>query len=62
VNVLTDLQVWNFLITFADVLGLSPVTLDEFVQSLHDYVSSLFLCTFLCFFGGRVLARGRIID
>jgi hypothetical protein len=33
------LQVWKFLITFADVLGLSSVTLDEFVQSLHDYVS-----------------------
>jgi hypothetical protein len=34
--------VWKFLITFADVLGLSPVTLDEFVQSLHDYISFAF--------------------
>lgn len=27
--------------TFADVLGLWPFTLDEFVQAFHDYVSSL---------------------
>lgn len=25
--------------TFADVLGLWPFTLDEFVQALHDFVS-----------------------
>ncbi|AQK97182.1 Homeobox-DDT domain protein RLT1 [Zea mays] len=35
------LMVWKFLITFTDVLGLCPVTLDEFVQSLHDYDSRL---------------------
>ncbi|KAL6615773.1 hypothetical protein ACP70R_038043 [Stipagrostis hirtigluma subsp. patula] len=35
------LMVWKFLITFADVLGISSVTLDEFVQSLHDYDSRL---------------------
>ncbi|EEE55157.1 hypothetical protein OsJ_02965 [Oryza sativa Japonica Group] len=34
-------QVWKFSITFADVLGLSSVTFDEFVQSLHDYDSRL---------------------
>ncbi|KAM7498033.1 hypothetical protein LguiA_022447 [Lonicera macranthoides] len=33
--------VWRFLITFADVLGLWPFTLDEFVQALHDYDSRL---------------------
>jgi hypothetical protein len=38
---LTALQVWKFSITFADVLGLSSVTFDEFVQSLHDYDSRL---------------------
>ena len=51
-------QVWRFLITFADVLGLWPFTLDEFVQAFHDYVSYLFLwfglfvCSshLLCFF------------
>lgn len=32
-------QVWRFLITFADVLGLWPFTLDEFIQAFHDYVS-----------------------
>jgi hypothetical protein len=42
--------VWKFLITFTDVLGLCPVTLDEFVQSLHDYVSFFFLGTSVCFF------------
>ncbi|XP_057955168.1 homeobox-DDT domain protein RLT2 isoform X3 [Malania oleifera] len=31
------LMVWRFLITFADVLGLWPFTLDEFVQAFHDY-------------------------
>ncbi|KAI4999641.1 hypothetical protein ZWY2020_004230 [Hordeum vulgare] len=35
------LMVWKFLITFADVLELSSVTLDEFIQSLHDYDSRL---------------------
>lgn len=39
---LHELQVWKFLITFADVLELSSVTLDEFIQSLHDYVSVFF--------------------
>lgn len=34
-------QAWKFLITFGDVLKLWPFTLDEFVQALHDYVSSL---------------------
>ncbi|MBA0563173.1 hypothetical protein Golob_008171, partial [Gossypium lobatum] len=29
--------VWRFLITFADVLGLWPFTLDELVQAFHDY-------------------------
>lgn len=33
------LQVWRFLITFADVLKLWPFTIDEFVQAFHDYVS-----------------------
>ena len=46
---LTELQVWKFFITFTDVLGLCPVTLDEFVQSLHDYVSPFFLWTSVCF-------------
>lgn len=40
-NVGKLLMVWKFLITFTDVLGLSTVTLDEFVQSLHDYDSRL---------------------
>ncbi|KAG8055907.1 hypothetical protein GUJ93_ZPchr0001g29646 [Zizania palustris] len=40
-NVGKLLMVWKFSITFADVLGLSSVTLDEFVQSLHDYDSRL---------------------
>lgn len=31
------LMVWRFLITFADVLGLWPFTLDEFIQAFHDY-------------------------
>ncbi|PON44449.1 Octamer-binding transcription factor [Parasponia andersonii] len=30
-------KVWRFLITFADVLGLWPFTLDEFIQAFHDY-------------------------
>nr|XP_010924409.1 homeobox-DDT domain protein RLT2 isoform X2 [Elaeis guineensis] len=40
-NIGNLLMVWKFLITFADVLGLWPFTLDEFVQSLHDYDSRL---------------------
>ncbi|CAA6661086.1 unnamed protein product [Spirodela intermedia] len=36
-NIGNLLMVWRFLITFADVLGLWPFTLDEFVQALHDY-------------------------
>nr|GEV22194.1 homeobox-DDT domain protein RLT1-like isoform X1 [Tanacetum cinerariifolium] len=31
--------VWRFCMTFLDVLGLWPFTLDEFVQSLHDYIN-----------------------
>ncbi|KAJ6853925.1 homeobox-DDT domain protein RLT2 isoform X2 [Iris pallida] len=34
-------MVWNFLATFADVLELWPLTLDEFLQALHDYDSKL---------------------
>ncbi|KAD7117894.1 hypothetical protein E3N88_05162 [Mikania micrantha] len=33
--------VWRFCMTFADILGLWPFTLDEFVQALHDYDSRL---------------------
>ncbi|GLJ54616.1 hypothetical protein SUGI_1173340 [Cryptomeria japonica] len=40
-NVGNLLMVWRFIITFADVLGLWPFTLDEFVQALHDYDSRL---------------------
>uniref|UniRef100_A0A0D9V401 Homeobox domain-containing protein n=1 Tax=Leersia perrieri TaxID=77586 RepID=A0A0D9V401_9ORYZ len=40
-NVGKLLMVWKFSITFADVLELSSVTFDEFVQSLHDYDSRL---------------------
>ncbi|KAK8265184.1 hypothetical protein V6Z11_D12G162000 [Gossypium hirsutum] len=36
-NVGNLLMVWRFLITFADVLGLWPFTLDELVQAFHDY-------------------------
>ncbi|XP_031255307.1 homeobox-DDT domain protein RLT2 isoform X3 [Pistacia vera] len=36
-NVGNLLMVWRFLITFADILGLWPFTLDEFVQAFHDY-------------------------
>ncbi|XAR72605.1 hypothetical protein NMG60_11019310 [Bertholletia excelsa] len=36
-NVGNLFMVWRFLTTFADVLGLWPFTLDEFVQSFHDY-------------------------
>ncbi|XP_021902107.1 homeobox-DDT domain protein RLT1 [Carica papaya] len=40
-NVGNLLMVWRFLITFTDILGLWPFTLDEFVQSFHDYDSRL---------------------
>lgn len=29
------------MVTFADVLGIWPFTIDEFVQAFHDYVSLL---------------------
>ncbi|GER53295.1 homeodomain-like transcriptional regulator [Striga asiatica] len=34
-------RVWRFLIAFADVLGLWPFTLDEFIEALHDCDSRL---------------------
>lgn len=40
-NVGNLFMVWRFCMTFADILGLWPFTLDEFVQSLHDYDSRL---------------------
>ncbi|GER36424.1 homeobox protein [Striga asiatica] len=40
-NVGNLMMVWKFCITFADVLGLWPFTLDEFLQALHDYDSRL---------------------
>ncbi|GAV60333.1 Homeobox domain-containing protein/DDT domain-containing protein [Cephalotus follicularis] len=40
-NIGNLLMVWRFLITFADILGLWPFTLDEFVQAFHDYDSRL---------------------
>ncbi|KAJ0797032.1 putative transcription factor & chromatin remodeling DDT family [Helianthus annuus] len=40
-NVGNLLMVWRFCTTFADILGLWPFTLDEFVQALHDYDSRL---------------------
>ncbi|KAJ9136123.1 hypothetical protein P3X46_033231 [Hevea brasiliensis] len=40
-NIGNLLMVWKFFITFADVLGLWPFTLDEFVQAFHDYDSRL---------------------
>lgn len=36
-NIGNLLMVWKFLITFADVLGLWPFTLDEFLQAFHDH-------------------------
>ncbi|KAI4322719.1 hypothetical protein L6164_022386 [Bauhinia variegata] len=36
-NVGNLLMVWRFLITFIDVLGMWPFTLDEFIQAFHDY-------------------------
>ncbi|XP_057463459.1 homeobox-DDT domain protein RLT1-like isoform X1 [Actinidia eriantha] len=40
-NIGNLLMVWRSCITFADVLGLWPFTLDEFVQAFHDYDSRL---------------------
>ncbi|MFS8015161.1 putative transcription factor & chromatin remodeling DDT family [Helianthus anomalus] len=40
-NVGNLFMVWRFCMTFADILGLWPFTLDEFIQSLHDYDSRL---------------------
>ncbi|KAL3596457.1 hypothetical protein D5086_008094 [Populus alba] len=40
-NIGNLLMVWRFFITFTDVLGLWPFTLDEFVQAFHDYDSRL---------------------
>ncbi|KAI3439979.1 J domain-containing protein [Psidium guajava] len=40
-NVGNLLMAWQFFLTFADVLGLWPFTLDEFVQAFHDYDSRL---------------------
>lgn len=34
------LQAWRFCLNFADILGLWPFTLDEFLQAFHDYVST----------------------
>ncbi|KAJ6851845.1 homeobox-DDT domain protein RLT2 isoform X2 [Iris pallida] len=40
-NISNLFMVWKFLDTFADVLELWPLTLDEFLQALHDYDSKL---------------------
>ncbi|KAL6567386.1 hypothetical protein OROGR_001054 [Orobanche gracilis] len=40
-NVGNLVMVWKFCLTFADVLGLWPFTIDEFMQALHDYESRL---------------------
>ncbi|KAI6703711.1 hypothetical protein NL676_012847 [Syzygium grande] len=40
-NIGNLLMAWRFFLTFADVLGLWPFTLDEFVQAFHDYDSRL---------------------
>ncbi|XP_017227642.1 homeobox-DDT domain protein RLT1 isoform X2 [Daucus carota subsp. sativus] len=40
-NIGNLLMVWRFCVTFSDVLGLWPFTLDEFIQALHDYDSRL---------------------
>ncbi|GAA0160372.1 homeodomain transcription factor [Lithospermum erythrorhizon] len=40
-NIGNLLMVWRFCLTFADILGLWPFTLDEFVQAFHDYDSRL---------------------
>ncbi|CAK8577051.1 unnamed protein product [Lathyrus sativus] len=36
-NVGNLLMVWKFLITFADIFGIWPFTLDELIQAFHDY-------------------------
>ncbi|XP_054812653.1 homeobox-DDT domain protein RLT2 isoform X2 [Prosopis cineraria] len=36
-NIGNLLMVWRFLISFADVLGIWPFTLDEFLQAFHDH-------------------------
>ncbi|KAL2640670.1 hypothetical protein AAZV13_06G245200 [Glycine max] len=36
-NVGNLLMVWRFLITFADVLGIWPFTVDELIQAFHDH-------------------------
>ncbi|XP_047970225.1 homeobox-DDT domain protein RLT1-like isoform X2 [Salvia hispanica] len=40
-NVGNLLMVWKFCLTFADVIGLWPFTLDEFIQAFHDHDSRL---------------------
>ncbi|GFP97110.1 homeobox protein aristaless [Phtheirospermum japonicum] len=40
-NVGNLMMVWKFCVTFADVLGLWPFTIDEFIQAFHDYDSRL---------------------
>ncbi|XP_023554341.1 homeobox-DDT domain protein RLT2-like isoform X2 [Cucurbita pepo subsp. pepo] len=40
-NVGNLLMAWKFLVTFAEVLGLWPFTLDEFLQAFHDHDSRL---------------------
>ncbi|XP_015065715.1 homeobox-DDT domain protein RLT1 isoform X1 [Solanum pennellii] len=40
-NVGNLLMAWRFCLNFADVLGLWPFTLDEFLQAFHDYDSIL---------------------
>ncbi|KAL3617111.1 hypothetical protein CASFOL_039505 [Castilleja foliolosa] len=40
-NVGNLMMVWKFCMTFADVLGLWPFTIDEFIQAFHDYDSRL---------------------
>lgn len=38
------------MVTFADVLGIWPFTLDELIQAFHDYVSILFCtCSLPCY-------------
>ncbi|KAJ8545489.1 hypothetical protein K7X08_018072 [Anisodus acutangulus] len=40
-NVGNLLMAWRFCLNFADILGLWPFTLDEFLQAFHDYDSRL---------------------
>ncbi|KAG9159461.1 hypothetical protein Leryth_011009 [Lithospermum erythrorhizon] len=40
-NIGNLLMAWRFCLTFADILGVWPFTLDEFVQAFHDYDSRL---------------------